>query len=360
MIIDDRTESQRRWAFRAIAAENATSVLSRLPQCDPGDRAWTPTRPTASSSSCGARRGRQAPRPRRSEPISLPGAACTIPATVGDLKTFAALRAMLAEPQPRSQRLARRPPATRMALTCCGLALGGVVAQPDTSDACPPFSAVPTSRYRPPRLQPRTSPVGRQDGDEEAATGLPTASLPGRRDDTCREARKPGSRRAEQAPGVSSPGPDRARPSCCGASSRSAALQGVSVDRLGPEQRPGPAGRRVAAAPCGVGRRGRRPSARVPRRNTDVVIWTPRRQGGRPLTFRPLPQFAEVKDDPDDLDAAIDAAAGAIAPRWSGLGRAEGRGGDCGAPPGPAVLRQHRCQRLQRLRGPARRVARGH
>jgi hypothetical protein len=30
MIIDDRTERQRRWAFRAIAAENANSVLSRL------------------------------------------------------------------------------------------------------------------------------------------------------------------------------------------------------------------------------------------------------------------------------------------------------------------------------------------
>ena len=26
--------------------------------------------------------------------------------------------------------------------------------------------------------------------------------------------------------------------------------------------------------------------------NTDVVIWTPRRQSGRPLTFRPLPEFA--------------------------------------------------------------------
>ena len=49
--------------------------------------------------------------------------------------------------------------------------------------------------------------------------------------------------------------------------------------------------------------------------NTDVVIWTPRRQCGRPLTFRPLPEFAEVVDDPDDFDAAIDAAVGAIAPR---------------------------------------------
>ena len=48
---------------------------------------------------------------------------------------------------------------------------------------------------------------------------------------------------------------------------------------------------------------------------TDVVVWTPRRQSGRPLTFRPLPEFAAVKDEPDDLDAAIDGAVGAIAPR---------------------------------------------
>ncbi len=54
---------------------------------------------------------------------------------------------------------------------------------------------------------------------------------------------------------------------------------------------------------------------------TDVVVWTPRRQSGRPLTFRPLPEFAAVKDDPDDLDAAIDAAAGAIAPRVVSSGR---------------------------------------
>jgi hypothetical protein len=51
------------------------------------------------------------------------------------------------------------------------------------------------------------------------------------------------------------------------------------------------------------------------------VVWTPRRHSGRPLTFRPLPEFAAVKDDPDDLDAAIDAAAGAIGPRVVSSGR---------------------------------------
>jgi hypothetical protein len=48
---------------------------------------------------------------------------------------------------------------------------------------------------------------------------------------------------------------------------------------------------------------------------TDVVVWTPRRQGGRPLTFQPLPAFADVLDDADELAAAVDAAVEALAPR---------------------------------------------
>lgn len=49
--------------------------------------------------------------------------------------------------------------------------------------------------------------------------------------------------------------------------------------------------------------------------NTDVVVWTPRRESGRPLTFRPLPDFAAVADDPDEFRQAIDTAVAAIAPR---------------------------------------------
>ncbi|SDZ31924.1 protein of unknown function DUF87 [Amycolatopsis xylanica] len=50
-------------------------------------------------------------------------------------------------------------------------------------------------------------------------------------------------------------------------------------------------------------------------RNTDVVVWTPRRETGRPLTFRPLPDFAAVADDPDEFRQAIETAVAALAPR---------------------------------------------
>ncbi|SNQ46961.1 conserved hypothetical protein [Frankia canadensis] len=48
---------------------------------------------------------------------------------------------------------------------------------------------------------------------------------------------------------------------------------------------------------------------------TDVVIWTPRRDGGRPLSFQPLPDFASLRDDPDEFEAAIDAAVATLAAR---------------------------------------------
>ncbi len=48
---------------------------------------------------------------------------------------------------------------------------------------------------------------------------------------------------------------------------------------------------------------------------TDVVIWTPRRDSGRPLSFQPLPDFAGVRDDPDEFAAAVDAAVATLAAR---------------------------------------------
>jgi hypothetical protein len=48
---------------------------------------------------------------------------------------------------------------------------------------------------------------------------------------------------------------------------------------------------------------------------TDVVVWTPRRTGGRPLSFRPLPDFASVVDDADEFGEAVDAAVASIVPR---------------------------------------------
>lgn len=49
--------------------------------------------------------------------------------------------------------------------------------------------------------------------------------------------------------------------------------------------------------------------------NTDVVIWTPRRESGRPLRLQPLPDFAAVLDEPDEFALALDSGVAALAPR---------------------------------------------
>lgn len=48
--------------------------------------------------------------------------------------------------------------------------------------------------------------------------------------------------------------------------------------------------------------------------NVETVIWTPRLNGGRPLSFQPLPDFAAVQENPDEFDLAVDAAVSALKP----------------------------------------------
>ncbi|WP_433532643.1 ATP-binding protein [Micromonospora sp. CA-263727] len=68
--------------------------------------------------------------------------------------------------------------------------------------------------------------------------------------------------------------------------------------------------------------------------STDVVVWTPGRASGRPLTFQPLPDFGGVRDDPDEFTQAVDSAVDALAPR------AQVAANTAKAMRGQAVLRQ--------------------
>lgn len=49
--------------------------------------------------------------------------------------------------------------------------------------------------------------------------------------------------------------------------------------------------------------------------DTDVVIWTPRREAGRPLSFQPLPDLAALTGDRDEFGQALDTAVATLAPR---------------------------------------------
>ncbi|GAA4044577.1 ATP-binding protein [Nonomuraea soli] len=53
----------------------------------------------------------------------------------------------------------------------------------------------------------------------------------------------------------------------------------------------------------------------------EVVVWTPRRDGGRPLVFQPLPDFTAVIDDPDEFNEAVESAVASLIPRAKLEGR---------------------------------------
>jgi hypothetical protein len=53
----------------------------------------------------------------------------------------------------------------------------------------------------------------------------------------------------------------------------------------------------------------------------EVVVWTPGRSRGRPLSFQPLPDFAAVASDPDEFEIAVETAVNSLVPR-ARIGRA--------------------------------------
>jgi hypothetical protein len=62
--------------------------------------------------------------------------------------------------------------------------------------------------------------------------------------------------------------------------------------------------------------------------NTEVVVWTPGRASGRPLSFHPLPDFVEVRDDVDEFNASVEAAVARLVPHAGvdGVGKSAKRG----------------------------------
>ncbi|MBP2326188.1 DNA helicase HerA-like ATPase [Kibdelosporangium banguiense] len=59
---------------------------------------------------------------------------------------------------------------------------------------------------------------------------------------------------------------------------------------------------------------------------TDVVIWTPRRETGRPLALNPLPDFSGVMDDPDEFRTSVDASVAGLVRRAGLTARKLGTG----------------------------------
>jgi Helicase HerA, central domain len=308
MFIDDRIESQRRWAFRAIAAEKAISVLSRLRNATQAIGLDSDT----ANRQLFVLRSTPWPNGRKTEAERADFAArggLTIPATVGDLKTFAALRVMLAQRHPDLNAwLVARQPAHGTDLLRLALA-----------------DVVPSESSSTDETEDRESTSDMDRTLQSSSTGEETAELPPE------GPLRVGARIPSGAPvsldlavlskhTVLFAGTGSGKTVLLRRVIEESALRGVSSIVLDPNNDLARLGDGWPEPPEGWS------AEDVPRAaeylaETDVVVWTPRRQSGRPLTFRPLPDFAAVKDEADDLDAAIDAAAGAIAPRVVSSGR---------------------------------------
>lgn len=294
MIADVRTERQRRWAFRAIAADHPRAVQSRL------RKAVT----AAGLGAEGAERElfvlRNTPWPtgpvteqETAEFTAKGGIALAV--TAEDLKTFAALREMFVKPHPEIRGwLATRQPAHRTELL--RRALGGAgqgrqigQAQQDTAVQ----SAPSRDQYQPnpgpsSAIRVGTTAVG------QMPVSLDLASL---------------RRHVSIFAGAGSGKTVLLRRVI-----EECALQGVSTIVLDPNNDLARLGDSWPEPPeFWADDDAERAYDYLAK--TDVVVWTPGLEGGRPLSFQPLPAFADVLDDNDEFRAAVNAAVEALAPR---------------------------------------------
>jgi Helicase HerA, central domain len=330
MLLDTRTERQRRWAFRAIASNSPRAVQTRLRKAiegaglaaggvgDAGRRLFvlrSPGWPTG-------------PVTEKAAAEFTAKGGMLLPVSEADLKTFAALGELLAghHPELNAWLLARRPAHGTELL---GRALADAAVDPrlDPTPATPspatpppatPSPATPTTATpAESRVEPEPQPSRKKTPTPAPAPrprpairiGLPAADA-GRGTQPETTIDLAALRRHLAIFAGSGSGKTvllrRVIEEC--------ALQGVSsivldpnndLARLGdawPDQ----------PAPWLDGDAGRAADYLA---GTDVVLWTPRRESGRPLTFQPLPDFGAVLDDVDEFNAAVDAAVEALAPR---------------------------------------------
>ncbi len=309
MVSDDRLERQRRWAFRAIAADNARAVQSRMKKAM--DAAGLDGE--SAERQLFLLRNTQWPTGPRTEEIkaafeALGGVYVTV--TAEDLKTFAALRRMIEDKVANLDGwLAARQPAHQTELF--GKTLGDVTSSVVADDLA------------------EATELADMRGGFGAESATPPGSRPPKGGD--RPAIRVGTTFLGQAPvHVDLASLRRHVAIFAGSGSgktvllrrviEECALQGVSAIVLDPNNDLARLGDPWPEPPASWtdddAERARRYLA-----GTDVVVWTPRRQGGRPLAFRPLPAFADLLKDPDDLDdrdefdAAVEAAVEALAPR---------------------------------------------
>ncbi len=314
-VLDDVVEDEAHVVFRAIAHTNARAVQTRIAtaRTDAGLGAGTDRRRLVLLRNSAWPSG-----PKTAEVVTAfrRDGGVDVPVGESDLRTFAAL-AELQRPQPRgwAEWLASRRPAGSTELF-------GRVLPPATAPATP-VSGVP--HPVPTATDPAGAPNTTSSGPSPAAVphddpGAPAvASVPvGRAAADGREVLVPlASLRTHTAVFA---GSGSGKTVLLRRLVEECALQGVSAIVLDPNNDLARLGDAWPEAPDGWSDGDAAKAAEYLDR-TDVVVWTPGRERGRPLAFQPLPDFAAVLGDDDEFQQALDSAVASLSPRVQLTGR---------------------------------------
>ncbi len=331
--LDEQTEDEIHYAFRAIAHRNARAVQSRI----------SSARTESALRAGGVKRRlvviRNTDWPRG--PVTARAVAeleelggVSIPISENDLRTFAALEVMLRPQRPGFLEwlTARRPAGStelfrRILGNVSDQAAAGAappapeVTAPDALDPVPEDDPVQAAREaEPPRPTWRPSPVPR--------SRVPTVPI-GRSVASRSDVHVPLESLRKHT--VVFAGSGSGKTVLLRRLVEECALHGVSAIVLDPNNDLARLGDAWPEPPSNW-HEGDAAKAATYLEQTEVVVWTPGRSKGRPLAFQPLPDFGTVIGDDDEFRLAVDAAVASIAPRAQLGGRK--------VEPGKAVLRE--------------------
>lgn len=294
--LDPTTEDERHWSFRAIAATNAVAAQSRI------KKAFSATGLEAD------RRQlfflRNSPWPTGPKTTQLVdefhnSGGRTLAISEDDIRTMSALRDLIADDTVElASWLRARQPAH--SLTILREALG------NNGQTPPPVVLPPDPQPEPPEPDPRPEPEQPPDDVSEAAVPL---GVELRSNATVSVDLSALRKHVAIFAGTGSGKTVLIRRLV-----EECALRGVSSIVLDPNNDLSRLGTPWPEPPPGWRSFDTR-RAREYLDNTEVVVWTPRKNSGRPLAFQPLPDFASVVDDEDEFIDAVESAAAALEPR---------------------------------------------
>jgi len=301
--LDADGDDERHWGFRAIASTNAVAAQSRIKNA---------CYAAGFGSNVDKRKLfllRNTPWPTGAKTAALiadfeSSGGRTLPLSDDDLKTMSALRDLIADDDPGLPAwLQARKPAHRLAFLRSALGDGAGDLPPDLPD-------VPVEADTPPEVAGPAS----DDPVEHSATSIPLGV-----DDATGRPVSVDLLALRKHTAIFA-GSGSGKTVLIRRLVEECALRGVSSIVLDPNNDLARLGTPWPEPPSGW-RAADTPRAEEYLRHTEVVVWTPGRAGGRPLSFQPIPDFASVVDDRDEYDVAVESAFAAMEPRALIAGR---------------------------------------